>query len=288
MFLLLLLSILGASLNSAVMHKANLTEKGAIYKFNLFGALVWCVCLFIANGGRLHFDTTALLWGCVYGVTQALFILFKTAAMNSGPVSITTLIGNCSLVISVVVCFILWNEPISLADMIGLVLLMIGLSLTTYKKSNGAFTKKWALLSTLFLVLGAGVGITFKAFSKSGGTAHTSDMMIVAAFVMLISYTAICLFTGGFASKSNKYTKKEKRLFIILALVSGLLSCLYNRLNIYLSGALDGVIFFPSFNGGVVVLSTVVSMIIFKEKLSAKQLIGLLLGISGICIIGIL
>ena len=88
--------------------------------------------------------------------------------------------------------------------------------------------------------------------------------------------------------QSNKHTKKEKRLFIILALVSGLLSCLYNRLNIYLSGALDGVIFFPSFNGGVVVLSTVVSMIIFKEKLSAKQLIGLLLGISGICIIGIL
>ena len=288
MLVLLLFSIFAASLNSAVLHKAELSEKGAIYKFNLFGTLVWCVCLFIANGGRLHFDTTALLWGCVYGVTQALFILFKTAAMNSGPVSITTLIGNCSLVVSVVVCFILWNEPISLADMIGLALLMLGLTLATYKKSNGTFTKKWAVLSFLFLVLGAGVGITFKAFGKSGGTAYTSDMMIVAAFVMLISYTAICLFTGGFASKSNKYTKKEKRLFIILALVSGLLSCLYNRLNIYLSGILDGVIFFPSFNGGVVVLSTVVSMIIFNEKLSVKQLLGLLLGISGICIIGIL
>ena len=288
MLILLLFSIFAASLNSAVLHKAELSEKGAIYKFNLFGALVWCVCLFIANGGRLHFDTTALLWGCVYGVTQALFILFKTAAMNSGPVSITTLIGNCSLVVSVVVCFILWNEPISLADMIGLALLMLGLTLATYKKSNGTFTKKWAVLSFLFLVLGAGVGITFKAFSKSGGTSHTADMMIVAALVMLISYTVICLFAGSFASKSNNCTKKEKRLFIILALVSGVLSCLYNRLNIYLSSALDGVVFFPSFNGGVVVLSTVVSMIIFKEKLSAKQLIGLLLGISGICVIGIL
>ena len=288
MLILLLFSIFAASLNSAVLHKADLSEKGAIYKFNLFGTLVWCVCLFIANGGRLHFDANTLLWGCIYGITQALFILFKTAAMNSGPVSITTLIGNCSLVVSVVVCFILWEEPISLADMIGLALLMLGLTLATYKKSSGTFTKKWAVLSLVFLVLGAGVGITFKGFSKSGGTAYTSDMMIVAAFVMLISYTVICLFVGGFALKPTSHAKKEKRLFIILALVSGLLSCLYNRLNIYLSGALDGVIFFPSFNGGVVVLSTVVSMIIFKEKLSAKQLIGLLLGISGICIIGIL
>ena len=288
MLILLLFSIFAASLNSAVLHNADLAEKGAIYKFNLFGALVWCVCLFIANGGVLHFDTTALLWGCVYGVTQALFILFKTAAMNSGPVSITTLIGNCSLVVSVVVCFILWEEPISLADMIGLALLMLGLTLATYKKSNGTFTKKWAVLSSVFLVLGAGVGITFKGFSKNGGMAHTSDMMIVAAFVMLISYTVIFLFAGGFALKPTSHAKKEKRLFIILALASGLLSCLYNRLNIYLSGALDGVIFFPSFNGGVVVLSTVVSMIIFKEKLSVRQLLGLLLGISGICIIGIL
>ena len=288
MLVLLLFSILGASLNSAVLHKANLTEKGAIYKFNLLGTLMWCVCLFIANGGRLHLDANVLLWGCIYGVTQALFILFKTAAMNSGPVSVTTLIGNCSLVVSVVVCFILWNEPISLADMIGLVLLMSGLSLTTYKRSNVAFTKKWAILSFLFLVLGAGVGITFKAFGKSGGTEYTSDMMIVASVVMLISYTAICLFTGSFCSKSLIHTKNEKRLFIVLALISGLLSCLYNRLNIYLSGTLDGVIFFPSFNGGVVALSTIFSIILFKEKLSAKQCIGLLLGVGGICIIGIL
>ena len=57
MITLLPLSILGASLNSAVLHKADLTEKGAIYKFNLFGALMWCVCLFIANGGVVVLST---------------------------------------------------------------------------------------------------------------------------------------------------------------------------------------------------------------------------------------
>jgi len=288
MYLLLLLSIVAASLNSTVLHKAKLKEGASIYRFNLFSAAVWCVCLFIANGGRLSFDSGAFLWGCIYGVTQALFILFKTAAMNSGPVSITTLIGNCSLIVSVVVCNILWAEPVSFADAIGLVLLMLGLTFATHKKTGGKFTKRWALFSLLFLISGAGVGITFKAFSKSGGAEYTSDMMIVAALVMLISYTVICLFTGEFALQPNLYTTKEKRLFIGLALISGLFSCLYNRLNIYLSGTLDGVIFFPSFNGGVVVLSTVFSMIVFKEKLSNKQLAGLLLGLAGICIIGIL
>ena len=288
MIFLLIIAIIAASLNSALLHKANFAEKSALCKFNLLGATVWCVCLFVANGGRLHFESNAVPWGCVYGVTQALFILFKSASMNSGPISITTLIGNCSLVVSVVVCFILWKEPISLADIVGLVLLMLGLTLATYKKSSGNLSNRWALFSMLFLVLGAGVGITFKAFGKSGGAEYTSDMMIIAAFVMLLSYTAICLFTGGFASGSSLYTKNEKYFFIILAIISGLLSCLYNRLNIYLSSALDSVIFFPSFNGGVVVLSTVFSMIFFKEKLSIKQVAGLSFGIAGILVIGIL
>ena len=152
MTVLLPFSILAASLNSTLLHKARITEKGAIYKFNLLGALVWCVCLFIANGGRLHFEPGALLWGCIYGIMQALFILFKTAAMNSGPVSVTTLIGNCSLVVSSIVCFVVWQEPISLADIAGLSLLMLGLSFTTYKKSGGVVTRKWAVISLLFLI----------------------------------------------------------------------------------------------------------------------------------------
>jgi len=288
MYGLLFFSILAASLNSTLLHKAPLTGKGAIYKFNLFGAAVWCICLLLANGGRIHFDANTLLWGCVYGITQALFILSKTAAMNSGPVSVTTLIGNCSLIVSVFVCFVLWEEPVSLSDIAGLALLILGLSLTTYKEANGTFTKRWALFSLLFLIFGAGVGITFKAFSKSGGSARTADMMIIASLVMLISYTVVCIFSGAFASKPNPNIKKGSPLFIIFALVSGLLSCLYNRLNIFLSGTLDGIIFFPSFNGGVVVLSAALGMLIFKEKLSVKQLAGILSGAAGICIIGIL
>ena len=288
MIFLLLFSILAASFNSVLMHKANLTEKGAIYKFNFLGAVVWCVCLFLANGGRLHLNSDVFLWGCIYGITQSLFILSKTAAMNKGPVSLTTLIGNCSLLISVIVCFILWEESISWADIVGLLLLILGLAFTTYKKSGGEFKKGWTILSLLFLLLGASVGIIFKAFSKSVEAKFASSMMVVAAFIMLIFYAIICLFTGGLASGSNLCTKKEKRLFIILALVCGGVSCFYNRLNIYLSGTIDGIIFFPSFNGGVVLLSTVLGIVLFKEKLSVKQLIGVLLGILGICIIGIL
>lgn len=77
------------------------------------------------------------------------------------------------------------------------------------------------------------------------------------------------------------------KAFILYASVSGILSCVYNRLNIYLSGALNAVVFFPAFNGGVIMLSTVLSVVLLKEKLNFRTSIGILLGIAGICIIGI-
>lgn len=211
--------------------------------------------------------------------------------MNSGSVSVTTLIGNSSLLVSVIFCFLVWHEPINAADIIGLAILMLGIVCSTYEKkakdgTTKAISRKWVFYSMFFLVFAAGVGISFKGFGKTGKIASAGDMMIVAAVVMLISFAVISLLV-----KENKSGDKRVRVpkeFIIYALVSGCLSCGYNRINIFLNSVVDAVIFFPSFNGGVVCLSSILSVILLREKLKPKTAVGIVLGIAGICIIGIL
>ena len=176
-------------------------------------------------------------------------------------------------------------------DVLGLSVLLVGIFLTTFKKTNESYNRKWLIYSALFFVCAAGVGLTFKAFSKSASPEMAGDMMLFSSIVMLISYTIICLFTGGFKSEKekniNKDSKDEQKLFIIYALCSGFLSCVYNRLNIFLAGELPGVVFYPSFNGGVVFLSMTLSILLLREKLSRKQIVGIAIGIIGICIIGV-
>ena len=286
MLYLILLSIVFASLNSVLLHKVNFSGSNAVYKFNMVGAAVWCVCLFAVNGFKLHIDKTVLLWGVIYGITQAFFILFKTLAMNCGAVSVTTLIGNMSLVVSVFFCYFVWQEPINAADIIGLVILLLGIVLSTYEKKNGSISRKWVVYSIFFLLFAASVGISFKAFGKTGKVSYAGDMMFIASAVMLIAYAVICLLVKK-RNVSGESFKIQKE-FIIYALLSGGLSCAYNRLNIYLSSAIDAVVFFPSFNGGVIFFSAVLSVLLLKEKLKPKTAIGIILGIAGICIIGIL
>ena len=65
------------------------------------------------------------------------------------------------------------------------------------------------------------------------------------------------------------------------------LSCLYSRLNVSLSASMDAVIFFPAFNGGVIVTSALLGGLIYKERFTKKQISGYILAIVGILIIGI-
>ena len=52
-----------------------------------------------------------------------------------------------------------------------------------------------------------------------------------------------------------------------------------NYINLKLSGVLPSQLFFPLINGSSIVLSSIMSVIIFKEKLSKRQTIGLIGGI---------
>ena len=143
---------------------------------------------------------------------------------------------------------------------------------------------RWGIYTLLFLVLGAGVGIAFKAFGKSGLSGGTNDMMIAAATVMLLLFSLLWLFFR----RREAAPSVLGRGFFAVAIASGLLSCLYNRLNIYLAGVMDAILFFPFFNGGVVLFSAICSVLFTKEKMSARKATGLLLGIAAITVIGVL
>lgn len=72
-------------------------------------------------------------------------------------------------------------------------------------------------------------------------------------------------------------------VFIIsVMLICGICAGLNNSINLYLSGVVDSVVFFLIVNGVPLMASLITSFLIFKEKLSVKQIIGLICGIIAI------
>ena len=84
--------------------------------------------------------------------------------------------------------------------------------------------------------------------------------------------------------KKLQFTKKQ----LILALLCGVCTFGMNFLNLRLSGLLPSQLFFPVINGSAIVLSSFMSLLFFKEKLSRKQTVGLcggILALVAICLV---
>ncbi len=268
-----------ASLNSALLHGTSFSGKGKVFGFNFLCSCVWTVILTLL-GGRLTLAPDILLFGVLYAAVQILFLIFKSKAMSLGPISLTTLIGNMSLLLSTACGVIFWNESCGIVQIFGIALLIAATVVCTCKRDTLKFGKGWGFYTVCFFISAAGIGIVFKAFSKSGG--NTGDMMLTAAVIMTIVTGAVTLTDASL----RKYIVSDRR-FLLTSASCGVVSCLYNRVNIYLSGAINSVIFFPTFNGGVIILSTLIGMVVFKEKLTPLQIVGILAGVAAIVIIGV-
>ena len=96
---------------------------------------------------------------------------------------------------------------------------------------------------------------------------------------------AYAIFAVILNKKANaEKNQNPKRIWPMLGLmlVSGACIAINNKFNLYLSGVMDSAVFFPIVNGGGLVLTTLAAVLLFKEKLSRKQWVGIVLGILSV------
>ena len=113
-----------------------------------------------------------------------------------------------------------------------------------------------------------------------------SAFRIIGIATMLLSVVMISVkgeenTKGSKSAPTQKYSKK----FYLLALLLSLSVVIANKLNMFLVGALPGLIFFPVINGGTIMFSAIVSKYLFKEKLSVLSWCGIFTGILAIILI---
>lgn len=282
--LLLSVSITFAVINNLLFHgfkNKGLRDMGDILLFNAAMSLLWIVIIAVLNRGAA-ISLQAFLWGIAYGVVMAAFLLCKMQAMATGPVSVTSFIGCSSLLISTLFGVIFFKESVTVLQIIGVVLLIFALFLTLTGSGNGEKnTKKraWFIWCGLFFLCSGATGIIFKLHQASPARNEINQMLLSAAATSAVLFGISALAVQW---KTDKTLPKMGREAIFFVIACAIVSCGYNRLNISLSGMLPSIIFFPLFNGSVIILASLLAAILFKEKITLKQLCGMLTGIAAL------
>ncbi|MFT6880394.1 MAG: drug/metabolite transporter (DMT)-like permease, partial [Arcticibacterium sp.] len=214
------------------------------------------------------------------------FILSGLSTQKAG-MTATSLANNLSLVIPVAASLYLYNTQAKAFDLwnyLGLMLALIAVGLSTYEKSDGSVTNKngWYLPLAVFLMYGitnAAINyLNLNFIPKPELTVPVTLVMVLGAVVSGLLLLVYRLIRG-----------QEKLAF--KNVMAGITLGVPNFLSFYLlilaltAFGNSGAFVYPIFNMGVIIVSALVGISFFKEKLSNINKLGLTLGLIAILLI---
>jgi drug/metabolite transporter (DMT)-like permease len=198
--------------------------------------------------------------------------------------SYTMVILYCSTVISAVSGALFWNEQIQTAHVIGIVLMLVSFVLAVKKQpGEKSVSLRWLLLSLGAFATTGGIGVMQKLHQSTQYKLELNEFLVIAfGTATLLSALYLVILGAKKQLKPPQQTVKVQWLLLAIMVLSGVSGALCNQWNLYLSGVMDSAVFFPMVNGGGLVLTTLAAVVIFKEKLSGQQWLGVVFGIASV------
>jgi len=231
---------------------------------------------------RFQENNSWMPFGVALGILFILMFFLLGKSSQKAGISVTTLANKLSLVFPVIFSLIYFNEEITILKYTGLVLAILAVLLTIYKKD----VKKTSLsLIALPLLIFFGSGLIdslikyVQAVQISAGQA--AEFSCFVFFVSFLCGVVISVFNG---SNKNKWVHAPTLLLgALLGLANfGSLYFIINALN---KSNLESSLVFALNNMSIVALSAIIGAFFFKEKLNKFNIAGIILAILSLYIL---
>ena len=252
---------------------------------NRGGNSIYIFCALTVAAAAIFFTATAdfplnFTWGFIpysagFAAGYLCATIFTMYAIKEGSLSLTSLALSFSLLIPTIVGLILYDEPLTLWFFIGLGLLTISIILINTKGGEIKITLKWVIFVFLAFVGNGACSAVQNSYARSYSTG-SSEFMIVALSLVFVSLMILSLIK----ERSNIIPTAKKHWY--LALLCGAANGATNLCVILLSPHMAASIMYPLVSAGCIVLTSLVSIFIYRERLSPLQYAGMIFGIGAI------
>lgn len=219
----------------------------------------------------------ALILGVLFIVI--FFIMAMTSQRNG--VSVASVAGKMSVVIPIFFGIFLYQESLTVLKILGIVIALVAVYLSSIKKEK--VKTKGGILFPLFLFLGSGaIDTSLKYIENNFVLAQDISLFSGSIFAFAAFFGCIIILM--------KYFKKPEP-FGVRNIVAGVVLGVPNYFSIiFLIKALqvkdfESSTLFTINNVGIVILSTIIGILLFKEHFSLKNKIGVALAVIGIVMV---
>ena len=247
-----------------------------------FNSISYAVCILLFGVLTLVQQSISIftvITGFIFGFLTANSHTYRMKALSKGPMNITLIITTSSMIIPTM-SGVFFGEGFSILKLCGVFVLLFFIYLSLGTGKGSGFDKSWFLFSLLAFFCQGFIGVMQKIHQTSQYKEETGGFLLMA-FVFSVIYNLIVI------GKNAKTIKLETK-YSVFSFACGFFVFAMNYLNLVLSGMLPSQLMFPLVNGSSIIISTLISVFLFKETLTKKQLIGVCGGIASLIAICLL
>lgn len=272
----LLLAILSSSLLAFILPFSARYTKNA-YSIYLFNYIV-CFILsfaFAENKNVFSGGTTPILLGAIAGILYlASLALYRYNVLKNGLV-LGAVFGRLGILVPVILSIFIFKEIPTVFQIIGIILAVVAIVIMNYTKEKGEFKAK-ALIELVVLLLVSGICDSMSKIFESVGERSSDDYYLF--FIFIFATLATLIFLVKNKEKIGKYD-------ILFGALVGIPNYFSSRFLLMSLSNLPAVIVYPAFSVGAVIIVSILSRVVFKNKLSKKQIVGIVIILSSLILL---
>ena len=255
----------------------------------LFSGMIsfFAMCFFMAVNRNWVWSSELIVPAVAFGLSYAAATVFVVLAIKCGSLAKTTLITSYSLMVPALAGLIVLREPLGVPMLVGMVLLVLSLWLTNYRKKSAdapkeKITLKW-IVFVLLAFVGNGMCSTVQKLTPHFlGSDINQNLYMIAA----LGLSSVVLITASFLTKETNL-KATLKIGAPLALLDGLFNGAVNYLAIYLNQFIPASVMFPVLSAGEIILIVPYSLLVRREKFTAAQWAGFAVGVVSVVLLNL-
>ena len=284
-FLLTFLCVLTLTVQSVAIKEYNKTSKDGPVTFSLMKVLVaFLFFLVMAIVNNAAFGTEVLPFSALFALSYSCSMVGYVMAVGCGPLAITAVVKSYALIIPTIFGVLVWGETLEVHQYIGFACILVSLFLVRgdNKDEKTKLSLKW-LIFIIVSFFGEGFcSVTQKTQQK------TFDGKYDASFMAISLAMVIAVFTVYVLIRERKNLSNNLRAGLVPSLYGGIGNGATNLIVLAVPAVmLPASVFFPVLSAGQIIVTSILSVLVYKERLIPRQVVAIILGVAAIVLLNV-
>lgn len=220
----------------------------------------------------------ALILGAMF--VSVFFVMAMTAQKNG--VSVTSVAGKMSVVVPILFGVFLYNESVTVLKFSGITIALVAVYLASVKEEKNNKVKA-SLLFPVLLFIGSGAIDTLLKYIEVNFVKAEDISIFSGSLFAIAAFFGVIILTIKTIKKPAPFGVKNIIAGVVLG-IPNYYSIVFLIKALQVKGIESSVLFTIN-NVAIVVVSTIVGLLLFKEQFSVKNKIGIALAIVGIVMV---